>query len=93
MNVLYELLGNVFTAIEPRNERARVWLDKLIVRAYAASKVEQNEIARAATVAGLKNDFELMKITQGRDARQGELYEQVEHLLKQLETSTKDKAA
>src|SRR5438132_258316 len=34
MRILYELLGNVFTTIEPRNDRARTWLDKLIMRSY-----------------------------------------------------------
>lgn len=88
MIILYELLGNVLTAIEPRNERARTWLDKLILRCYTNSKLELNPIEQKALVQTFRFEFGVVRDIQGSDLKQKELYDQVEHLLQQLESST-----
>ena len=84
MKILYELLGNVFTTIEPRNNRARTWLDKLIMRSYTLSRDDANAFAQRAAVEEMRRDFELVMVMQGNDAKQKELYEQAKHLLEQL---------
>jgi hypothetical protein len=83
MSIL-ELLGNVFTCIEPRNERARVWLDKLILRCHSQSAAEKNQIAQRAIIDGLHFDFQTFLLMQGKDREQKELYDQAQHLLTQL---------
>ena len=88
MIILYELLGNVLTAIEPRNERARTWLDKLILRCYTNSKLELSPIEQKALVQTFRFEFGVVRDIQGSDLKQKELYDQVEHLLQQLEFST-----
>lgn len=87
MTLLFELLGNVLTAIEPRNQRARTWLDKLIFRCYENSRHELTPFARKIAVETLKFDYQTVRIIQGKDLAQKELYEQAEHLLAQLESS------
>lgn len=87
MTVLYELLGNVLAAIEPRNERARTWLDKMILSCHTHSRRELNPILHRATVTRLREEFQFVQITQGKDFKQRELYDQAEHLLTQLEDS------
>ena len=89
MKVLYELLGNVFTAMEPRNNRARTWLDKLILRSYALSREDATSFAQRAAVEEMRRDFELLMAMQGSDVKQKEFYEQAQHLLKQLSEATK----
>lgn len=92
MTVLFELLGNVLTAIEPRNERARTWLDELIFRCYESSKQELNPLGYQATVHALKFDYHTVRIIQGRDIAQKQLYEQADHLLTQLEMAADDRS-
>jgi cellulose biosynthesis protein BcsQ len=86
MSVL-ELLGNVLTSIEPRNQRARIWLDKLILRCHFQSAVEQNQIAQRAIIEGLHFDFQTFLLMQGKDGKQKELYDQAQHLLAQLRSA------
>jgi hypothetical protein len=87
MTILYELLGNVLTAIEPRNERARTWLDKALLRAHTNAHARTNPIVGRASLSVLRNDFQFFRVTQGADSRQQPLYDQVEHLLEQLESA------
>ena len=88
MTALYELLGNVLTAIAPRNERARTWLDKGILRAHLNARGTLNPIFGRASVSILRKDFQYFRMAQGEDGKHKELYEQVEHLLEQLEGAT-----
>jgi hypothetical protein len=81
---LYELLGNVLTAIEPRNERALIWLDRIIFRCHEISKADLNPIARRASVQAMRFDFASFLLLQGADPKQKKLYEQANHLLEQL---------
>lgn len=87
MNVLYELLGNVLTSIEPRNERALIWLDRLILRCHEIAKVDLNPIASRASIQTMRFDFSSLVLLQGNDPAQKELYDQANHLLKQLVSS------
>jgi hypothetical protein len=88
MNILYELLGNVLTSIEPRNERARTWLDRIILRFHEISKAELDPIALRASVQAMRFDFASFVMLQGNDPKQKELYDQIYHLLEQMSAST-----
>jgi hypothetical protein len=85
---LDDLLANVLTAIEPRNERARIWLDRLILRCHEISKAKLDPIALRASIQAMRFDFASFVMLQGSDRKQKELYDQVNHLLEQLTAST-----
>ena len=86
---LYDLLSNVLTSVVPRNERARAWLDRIIVRSHALAKSQPNPIALRAIVEEMRHDFDLVLVIQGQDPKQREFYDQIQHLLNQIEQSTR----
>jgi hypothetical protein len=88
MNILHDLLGNVLAAVEPRNERARMWLDRITLRCHEISKANLDPIALRASVQAMRFDFSSFVMIQGHDAKQKELYGQVYHLLEQMTAST-----
>jgi len=88
MSILHELLGNVLAALEPRNERARTWLDRIILLCHEVSKAGLDPIALRASVQVMRFDFASFVLIQGHDAKQKELYGQVYHLLDQMTAST-----
>jgi hypothetical protein len=85
---LDELLGNVLTSIEPRNERALTWLDRIILRCHEISKANLDPVALRASIQAMRFDFASFVLLQGSDPKQKELYDQVNHLLEQLTAST-----
>jgi hypothetical protein len=68
MKALYEQLGKVLASIQPRNERARTWLDKLILRCLENSRRDIKHFANAASIQGLSYDFEILMLIQGGNA-------------------------
>lgn len=85
---LDELLANVLMSIEPRNERARIWLDRIILRCHEISKAHLDPIALRASIQAMRFDFASFVMLQGHDLKQKEFYDQVNHLLEQLTAST-----
>lgn len=87
MKELYEKLGSVLSSIHPRNERARFWLDKLIIRCHTNSKTDLDKFANAASIEGIRYDFQIVAIIQGNDEQKG-LYREVESILHELEVAS-----
>src|ERR1044071_1239631 len=87
MNAPYDQLGAALSAIRPRNERARTWLNKLILHCLANSRRELDRFANAASLQSLQYDFDILILIQGDDLKQKPLYAEVEKLLMELESS------
>lgn len=90
MKDIYEQLGALFSAIQPRNERARTWLDRLILRCHTNAKTELNPVGHRASIKGMRFDFQLVRIIQGDDPAQEPLYLQIEDALTKLEGPPRD---
>lgn len=88
MNAQYEKLGSVLSSIRPRNERARTWLNKLILHCLENSRRELDRFARAASVQALQYDFDILMLIQGDDLTQKPLYAEVEKLLIEMQAAT-----
>src|SRR5690348_7058073 len=84
---LYGRLGGVLASIEPRNERARTWLDKLIFRCIENSRRDLDKFAYAASIQSLNYDFEIVLLIQGDDVKQKPLYSEVERILMEMEAA------
>jgi hypothetical protein len=87
---LYGRLGSVIESIEPRNERARTWLDKLIFRCLENSRRDLDKFANAASVQSLNYDLEIVLLIQGDDVKQKPLYAEAERLLMELEATASE---
>src|SRR5688500_941569 len=85
MKVLYERLEKVFASIQPRNERGRTWLNKMILRCLENSRRDLDKFANAASIQSLNYDFEIVLLIQGDDSKQKPLYGEVERLLIEME--------
>lgn len=85
MKALYERLADVLVSIEPRNERARAWLDRLVLHCHAGCKANGELSIHRATVGAIRFDFQPLLIIQGRDEAQRPLYQRVEALLNEME--------
>ena len=90
MKAKYKKLGDVLASIEPRNERARTWLDKLKLRCLEDGRRDLDQFASAASVQGLNYDFEIVLLIQGDDIKQKPLYSEVERLLMDMEATVSD---
>jgi len=88
MKALYERLGNVLAAIQPRNDRARTWLDKMRMRCHLNSKADLDVIASRASVEGIRYDLQVVMMIQGKDARQQALFREVEGIVMELEKAS-----
>ena len=87
MNAQYEKLRAALSSIRPRNERARTWLDKLILHCLENSRRELDRFAHAASVQALQYDFDILMLIQGDDLKQKPLYVEVEKLLIEMESA------
>ena len=87
MKALYERLAKVLSSIEPRNGRARTWLNKLIIRCHANATTDLDRFANRAAIEGIRFDFQVLLIIQGKDA-QTELYRGAEAIINELETAS-----
>lgn len=85
MKELYERLAQVLASIEPRNERTRNWLDRLILRCQTSAKDDLDVFAHRASIEAIRFDLQPLLIIQGRDEEQKPLYRQVESLLTKME--------
>ena len=85
MKELYERLAQVLASIEPRNERARNWLDRLILRCQTSAKDDLDVFAHRASIEAIRFDLQPLLIIQGQDEGQKPLYRQVESLLTEME--------
>lgn len=81
----YDKLGKVLAAIQPRNERARSWLNKLILRCIENSRQDLDKFANAAAIQSLGYDFEIVTLIQGADTKQKPLYAEIDRLLMEME--------
>ncbi|HUS36868.1 MAG TPA: hypothetical protein VM680_16095 [Verrucomicrobiae bacterium] len=87
MNAQYDKLGAALGSIRPRNERARTWLNKLLLHCLENSRRELDQFANAASVQALQYDFDILMHIQGDDLKQKPLYAEVEKLLIEMESS------
>jgi hypothetical protein len=87
MNTRFERLGVVLSSIRARNERARTWLDKLMLRCLEDSRRDLDKFAHAASVQALQYDFDILMLIQGDDLKQKPLYAEVEKLLIEMESA------
>lgn len=87
MNAQYEKLGAVLGSIRPRNERARTWLNKLILHCLENNRRELDGFAHAASVQALQYDFDILMLIQGDDLKQKPIYAEVEKLLIEMESA------
>jgi hypothetical protein len=85
--LLNDLLENVLLQIVPRNERARMWLDKLSMHCHSERTGELNPMASRVSYDAMRFELQMVITLQGSDPAQKLLYDQAEHLLKQLEAS------
>src|SRR3954465_8578323 len=83
VKALYEKLGTVISSIHARNEWARLWLDKLVLKCHVHSKSDLDRYANAACIESLRYDFEIVLIIQGSDEQKA-LYRELESLIHQL---------
>ena len=87
MNAQYQKLGEALSSIRPRNERARTWLNKLILHCLENYRRELDRFAHAASIQALQYDFDILMLIQGDDLKQKPIYAEVEKLLIEMESS------
>jgi hypothetical protein len=88
MKDFYERLEKTLEGIKPRNERARSWLNKLILRCLENSRQDLDKFANAASIQSLSYDFEIVMLIQGNDEKQKPLYAEIERLLAEMEAAS-----